>query len=105
MVVALLATLGAAIALASSHGGSDSGQSQSERPEGAGMPPFLTGDEEMPPGLAKRDVLPPGLAKKLGDGTPPGLAKKEGDWMPPGLAKKGKIPPGHARRLGVEPTN
>jgi hypothetical protein len=43
------------------------------------------------------------LAKKLGDNTPPGQAKKDGDWMPPGLAKQGKIPPGHARKLGVEP--
>ena len=66
--------------------------------------------------LAKKDTLPPGLAKKLDDNTPPGQAKKDGDWVPPGLAKKGedwlppglakqgKIPPGHAKRLGVEPT-
>lgn len=87
-----------------------------ESGEEAVLPPFLTGDQEMPPGLAKRDVLPPGLAKKLGDNTPPGQAKQDGDfvppglakkgegWLPPGLSKQGKIPPGHARRLGVEPT-
>ncbi len=87
-----------------------------ETVEDEGLPPFLTGDQEMPPGLANRDTLPPGLAKKLGDNTPPGQAKKDGDfvppglamkgedWLPPGLAKQGKIPPGHAKRLGVEPT-
>ena len=101
VVVLLVAMLGAAVALAGSH---DSGQQDSARPEDAGMPPFLTGDKEMQPGLAKRDALPPGLAKKEGDWVPPGLAKKGGDRMPPGLAKNGKIPPGHARRLGVEPT-
>jgi hypothetical protein len=81
-----------------------------------GMPPFLTGDAETPPGLADRETLPPGLAKKLegnlapgqakksGEWTPPGIAKKGADWLPPGLAKQDKIPPGHAKRLGVEPS-
>lgn len=104
---------GTAVALAQQD---DPVEESVEEGEEAGLPPFLTGDQEMPPGLAKRDVLPPGLAKKLGDNTPPGQAKKEGDfvppglakkgedWLPPGLAKQGKIPPGHAKRLGVEPT-
>lgn len=104
---------GTAVALAQED---DPVESSEEADEDAGMPPFLTGDEEVPPGLAKRDTLPPGLAKKLGDNTPPGQAKKDGDfippgqakkgddWLPPGLAKQGKIPPGHAKRLGVEPT-
>jgi hypothetical protein len=87
-----------------------------ESEDSSGIPLFLTGDKDLPPGLAKKDTLPPGLAKKLDDNTPPGQAKKDGDWVPPGLAKKGedwlppglakqgKIPPGHAKRLGVEPT-
>jgi hypothetical protein len=60
----------------------------------------------MPPGLAKKlgDNTPPGQAKKDGAFVPPGLAMKGEDWLPPGLAEQGKIPPGHAKRLGVEPT-
>lgn len=82
-----------------------------------GTPPFLVGDAVMPPGLADKETLPPGLDKKLEGNTPPGraketedrippgIAKKGADWVPPGLAKQGKIPPGHAKRLGVEPTS
>lgn len=112
-VLAAVVVLGVAVALALEDGvASDRSQTN----EDEGLPPFLTGAQEMPPGLANRDVLPPGLAKKLDeDATPPGLAMREGnwvppglakkgeDWLPPGLAKQGKIPPGHAKRLGVDP--
>jgi hypothetical protein len=112
LVVVLI--FGTAVALAQE--GNTNQPAEESVDENAGLPPFLTGDQEMPPGLAKRDTLPPGLAKKLGDNTPPGQAKKDGDfvppglaqkgedWLPPGLAKQGKIPPGHAKRLGVDPT-
>jgi hypothetical protein len=84
--------------------------------EDTGVPGFLEEGADLPPGLAQKDVLPPGLAKKIGDGvapgqakksgswTPPGQAKKGDDWLPPGLAQQEKVPPGHARRLGIEPT-
>lgn len=111
-VLALAVLFGTAVAIA------QVGSTPEEAEQAAadeGLPPFLTGGEEMPPGLAKRDVPPPGLAKKLTDDIPPGQSEKDGGfvppglaekgegWLPPGLAKKGKIPPGHAKRLGVEP--
>ncbi len=105
-VIAALALLGVAAAL-----GAVLNESP---PDDAGLPPFLTGDQDRPPGLANRE-LPPGLDKKLGDNTPPGLAKQEGEftppglaqkgegWLPQGLAEQGEIAPGHAKRLGVDP--
>jgi hypothetical protein len=111
--LALVLISGTAVAIAQE---GNTAEPAEETVEDEGLQPFLTGDEEMPPGLAKRDVRPPGLAKKLGDNTPPGQAKKDGDfvppglamkgedWLPPGLAEQGKIPPGHVKRLGVEPT-
>lgn len=103
-VVAAIVVVGASFAVAQQNNAADQG-----------LPPFLTGDQDMPPGLTDREVLPPGLAKKLDDGTPPGQTMKEDDrvppglaakgegWLPPGLAKQAKIPPGHAKRLGVDP--
>ena len=110
-LLALLVALGAAVA--SAQVGDDNGTSETENvneveEDGeAGLPPFLTGDNEMPPGLADREVLPPGLAKKLGDNTPPGQAKKTGEWIPPGQAKKAGewIPPGQARKQAAGGTD
>jgi len=116
IAVGLAVFLVAATAVALALEGDSNGAGESAGGEETALAPFLTGDQDLPPGLAGREVLPPGLAKKLGDDTPPGLAKKDGDfpppglakkgedWLPPGLAKQAKIPPGHARRLGVEPT-
>lgn len=110
VVLALVLTAGIAAAI---------DDDSSEKSADKGIPSFLQDGADLPPGLAKKlgDNTPPGLAKKLGDNTPPGqakkdgekkapgLTKKDGEWMPPGLAKKGKIPPGHARKLGVGPTS
>lgn len=54
-----------------------------------GLPPFLENELDLPPGL-QRNGLPPGLAKKL-EGPDTELSR---------LEKQGKVPPGHARRLG-----
>jgi hypothetical protein len=101
--LALVLISGTAVAIAQE---GNTAEPAEETVEDEGLQPFLTGDEEMPPGLAKKlgDNTPPGQAKKDGDFMPPGLAMKGEDWLPPGLAEQGKIPPGHAKRLGVEPT-
>jgi hypothetical protein len=113
-VVALALVAGIALAQEGQDDQTEDGATE-ESGEVKGLPPFLEEGAELPPGLAKKEVLPPGLAKKLNDNTPPGQAKKDGDWMPPGLAKKdgdwmppgwakkGKVPPGHAPRSGVDP--
>jgi hypothetical protein len=84
-IIAAVVVVGAGVALAQED---DPGRGETSEVEETGLPPFLTGDQELPPGLAKKDVLPPGLAKKPGDDVPPGQAKKEGEWTPPGQAKK-----------------
>lgn len=111
----LFTTLGALVALVLV-AGMVAAQEGFSAPEDNGLPGFLEDEVDLPPGLADRDALPPGLAKKVGDGVAPGQAKQAGgwippgqamkgdDWMPPGLAEQEKVPPGHARKLGIEPT-